>query len=108
MQRRSNENCKCAQRFCLTIGVHPKSWVQFGSVKSRTAWKTVQDQVRRTKTNQRDSKLESTYEPEGRQVESLRAPHLNTLAVILLSELNKTFRWYVGSAEIRDWIFRMR
>src|SRR5436309_5591766 len=23
MQRRSNENCKCAQRFCLTIGVHP-------------------------------------------------------------------------------------
>ncbi len=26
MQRRLNECCECAQRICLTIGVHAKIW----------------------------------------------------------------------------------
>src|SRR6266404_400735 len=76
MQRRSNEVGDCAQSFCDTLGGHPKSWVQFGSNKPQTLPKTKVQEVRRAKTNQRDSKSEFNYEPEGREFESPRARHL--------------------------------
>jgi hypothetical protein len=50
-------------------------WVQNGSNKPRKPPKTRVHQVRRAKTNQRDSKSESNYEPEGREFESPRAHH---------------------------------
>src|SRR5207244_5640854 len=52
------------------------TWVQFGSNKPQTLPKTKVQEVRRAKTNQRDSKSEFNYEPEGREFESPRARHL--------------------------------
>src|SRR5437899_10601356 len=67
--------CKCAQSFCDTLGGHLTSWVQNGSVNARIPWKTGVQRIRRAKTNQRDSKREFNYEPEGREFESLRVRH---------------------------------
>src|ERR1039458_8033714 len=86
MQGRLNELCKCAQRICLTLGVQPKTWVQLGSINARIPYKIVIHQVRRAKTNQRDSKLESSYEPEGREFESLRAHYSSSSFRMLRSE----------------------
>jgi len=55
------------------------TWVHLGSINCQTPWKTVLYQVCRAKTNQRDSKLESNYEPEGREFESPRARHFPTV-----------------------------
>jgi hypothetical protein len=51
------------------------SWlhgVRHGSINIRMPDKAKIHQVRRAKTNQRDSKLDSSYEPEGREFDSLR------------------------------------
>src|SRR5882762_4615513 len=55
-------------------------WVHLGSSNSQTAWKIVLYQVCRAKTNQRDSKSEFNYEPEGREFESPRARHFPPLS----------------------------
>src|SRR5947209_16727050 len=70
--------CVNGQAQCSILGGHLKSWVQIGSIKARNPCKTAIHRVRRAKTNQRDSKLESNYEPEGREFESLRARHFES------------------------------
>src|ERR1019366_3056089 len=92
MQGRLNEICKCAQRICLAIGVQPNTWVQLGSINARIPYKTVIHQVRRAKTNQRDSKLESSYEPEGREFESLRAHHSSSSVIRLYATCDSDSR----------------
>src|SRR6266850_2599221 len=67
------ESGSCVQKNCAILGVHPTSWVHFGSNRRRTARKTGLNEVCRAKTNQRDSKSEFNFEPEGREFESLRA-----------------------------------
>src|SRR5216684_7690942 len=78
MQESFYESGNCVQIICAILGVHPKTWVQFGSNKPRTSAKTGVQEVRRAKTNQRDSKSEFNYEPEGREFESPRARHLGS------------------------------
>ena len=86
----------------MCLGVHkrrsgklaaPQWGVHFGSTKAQTTHKIVLHQVRRAKTNQRDSKSEFNFEPEGREFESLRARHIfvsdpETLGVLPLGTLN--------------------
>ena len=86
IQRESGPDVRFSGRSSdLCLGVHKRRsgklaatrWVHFGSTKAQTTHKIVLHQVRRAKTNQRDSKSEFNFEPEGREFESLRARHLN-------------------------------
>ena len=61
--------------FVALHGFIPTTWVQFRSSKPRMRYKTVVLEIRRAKTNQRDSKSGFNFEPEGREFESLRARH---------------------------------
>jgi len=69
---KTEEDCKAAIQRAVRYGWN---WVHLGSNSGRTSHKIVLYQVRRAKTNQRDSKPEFSYEPEGREFESLRAHH---------------------------------
>jgi hypothetical protein len=57
---------KCAQRFCLTIRVHPKTWVQLGSKCCQIRYKTGYYDTEQSQANQSDRFLFSSLQAGGR------------------------------------------
>src|SRR5271157_3511304 len=62
MQRMTTRCCECAQRICLTIGVHAKVWEQAGNICCRTRAKRDRKMQREAR---RDSETARTEKSAG-------------------------------------------